>query len=242
MDLRIRNGLLGFLFACALWATTAGAQSLLGPTPYTSQADSPFAAQIVGGSVTLETFEDGLLNTPFVSASAGAPFGPGGITDSVDGDDGTIDGFGVAGSSFFSGSGAAGITFTFDPSAPAGLPTSAGVVWTDGDGTTLFEAFGPGGVSLGTIGPVALADGTFSGTTGEDRFFGITNAAGISAIRISNTLGGIEVDHLQYSVSAAPPPPAPPTSTADIPLLGPVGLGLLALLLGGAAVGRLRKR
>ena len=102
----------------------------------------------------LETFEDGLLNVPNVTASAGAPFGPGGITDSVDGDDGTIDGSGVAGWSFFSGSGAAGITFTFNPAAPGGLPTQVDIVWTDGAGTTSFEAFGPGGVSLGVIGPV----------------------------------------------------------------------------------------
>src|SRR4030095_13348976 len=90
---------------------------------------------------------------------------------------------------------------------------------TDGEGTTLFEAFGPGGVPLGQIGPVAIADGSFSGTTAEDRFFGITNPAGISAIRISNTSGGIEVDHLQYGIfGAAPPPPPtavpPPSHTA----------------------------
>ena len=141
----------------ALVSGLASAQTLLGPTPYLSQADSPFAAAITGGTVVLETFEDGLLNVPNVTASAGAPFGPGGITDSVDGDDGTIDGSGVAGWSFFSGSGAAGVTFTFNPAAPGGLPTQVGIVWTDGAGTTWFEAFGPGGVSLGVIGPVAIA-------------------------------------------------------------------------------------
>src|SRR5258705_2313629 len=72
------------------------------------------------------------------------------------------------------------------------LPTQVGIVWTDGVGTTLFEAFGPGGVLLGQIGPVAIADGSFTGTTAEDRFFGVTNPGGISAIRISNTSGGIE--------------------------------------------------
>jgi hypothetical protein len=175
------------------------------------------------------------------TASAGAPFGPGGITDSVDGDDGTIYGSGVAGWSFFSGSGAAGITFTFNPAATGGLPTQVGIVWTDGAGTTLFEAFGPGGVSLGVIGPVAIADGSFTGGTAEDRFFGVTNAAGVSSIRILNTSGGIEVDHLQFGIAAAPPPPPAPVA-AEIPVLGPFGLLAMALLLGGAAVVRLRRR
>ena len=235
---RIRTVIVSGLFA-AFWASSAGAQ-LLGPTPYLSQADSPFAALITAGTVVVENFEDGALNTPNVAASAGAPFGPSGITDSVDADDGSIDGSGTAGNSFFSGSGAAGITFTFNPAAPGGLPTRAGIVWTDGAGTTTFEAFGPGGASLGVIGPVAIADGSFTGGTAEDRFFGVINAGGISAIRISNTSGGIEVDHLQYNVNPVAPPPV--AIAADIPLLGPVGLALLAALLGIAGIRGLRRR
>src|SRR5437764_5013275 len=184
------------------------AQPFIGPTPYLSKNDSPFVTSINAGTTFLETFESGALATRGVTASTGSAIGPGGLTDSVDGDDGSIDGSGTNGHSFFSGSGAAGITFTFDATALGGLPTQVGIVWTDGAGTTLFEAFGPGGVPLGQIGPVAIADGSFSGTTDEDRFFGVTNAGGISAIRISNTSGGIEVDHLQYGVfGAAPPPP-----------------------------------
>jgi hypothetical protein len=226
--------------ALASLAMPASAQTLLGPTPYTSQANSPFAALISGGTVVLETFEDGLLNVPNVTASAGAPFGPSGITDSVDADDGTIDGSGIAGNSFFSGSGATGITFTFNPAAPNGLPTHVGIVWTDGDGTTTFEAFGPGGVSLGVIGPVALADGSFTGGTAEDRFFGVINPAGVSSIRISNTLGGIEVDHLQFGRAAATPPA--PATTANIPLLGPIGIVLLAAMLAVAGIVGSRRR
>jgi hypothetical protein len=101
------------------------------------------------------------------------------------------------------GSGIPGITFTFDATALGHLPTQVGIVWTDGAGTTLFEAFGPGGVPLGQIGPVAIADGSISGTTAEDRFFGVTNPGGFESIRISNTAGGIEVDHLQYGCSAS---------------------------------------
>jgi len=81
--------------------------------------------------------------------------------------------------------------------------TAAGVVWTDGSGTTTFEAF-RGSTSLGTIGPVAIADGSFSGTTGEDRFFGVADADGITSIKLSNTSGGIELDHVQYGLVPEP--------------------------------------
>jgi hypothetical protein len=221
-------------------ASLAAGQTFIGPSAYLSEADSPFAASIAAGTTFLETFESGALTTPGVTASAGAPLAPGGITDSVDGDDGAIDGSGTAGFSFFSGDGATGITFTFDATVLGHLPTQVGIVWTDGAGTTTFEAFGPGGVPLGQIGPVAIADGTFSGTTAEDRFFGVTNAAGISAIRISNTSGGIEVDHLQYGIFGAAPPP---TATAlPIPTISEGALVLLALLAAGFGLARLRRR
>ena len=186
---------------------------LLGPTAYLSAADSPFA----GGSFSyfyLENFEDHLLNVPGVTASAGGVtsviFGPA-IHDSVDVDDGAIDDSELKGDSYFSGNGAAGIKFTFDAGILGSLPTKAGIVWTDGFGTTTFEAFDQNGISLCTIGPVAIADGSFNGETAEDRFFGVTNAGGISAIFISNTAGGIEVDHLQYGLAIANSVPEPST-------------------------------
>ena len=182
----------------------AAAPVFLGPTPYLKQADSPFNADIISGTTFLETFEDHLLNTPGVSATCSPACGVTSVVfgaqihDSVDADDGVIDGSGLAGDSFFFGGGATGIKFVFDALALGGLPTRAGIVWTDGAGTTLFEAFGPGDVSLGTIGPVSIADGSFNGETAEDRFFGVIDPGGISAIKVSNTGGGIEVDHLQY--------------------------------------------
>jgi hypothetical protein len=208
--------------AVLLVAAPASAASLLGPTPYLSFADSPFSGLGLS-NFQLENFQDNSLNTPGVSANFGAPTGPFGLTDSVDADDGSIDGSGTGGISFFSGSGATGITFTFDAAALGGsLPTHAGIVWTDGSGTTLFEAFGPGLVSLGTLGPFSLSDGSFTGGTAEDRFFGVSDLGGILAIKISNTAGGIEVDHLQYGNAAT-----------VIPLPGAVwllGSGLLGLV------------
>lgn len=240
----------------------AGGGTFTGPTPYLSTANSPFLAGINAGTVFLENFECGVQIVPGVTPSAGSVLGPGGLTDSVDGDDGALDGSGLGGNSLFSGDGATGITFTFNATTLGAFPTQVGIVWTDGGGTTTFEAFDSVGGSLGTVGPVAIADGSNSGTTGEDSFFGVTFAGGISAIRISNSSGGIEVDHLQYglysntgkqcgpALTATPTPIAPtatPTAVAPtqtpIPVAGPAVptlsfpmLALLALGLAGAAI------
>lgn len=216
------------IFASLLAAslvTVCGAQTLIGPLPYLSSADSPFDTG--AATYVLETFEDGLFNTPGVTASgSNQVVGPGGLADSVDSDDGAIDGSGTLGRSYFHGSGGTGITFIFDAAVLGGLPTEVGIVWTDGAGTTSFQAFGEGGVSLGTIGPVPIADASHTGGTSEDRFFGIIHAAGIASIKVTNTSGGIEVDHLQFTGSASGCP-----SDADLNNDGQVdGADLGALL------------
>jgi hypothetical protein len=232
------------LIAVGLLASSALAGSTSGPKPYTSFNDSDLnGLDFSGGYFHLEDFEDNLLNVPGVSATVGAPTGPGGFTDSVDADDGTIDGSGTNGHSFFSGDGAGGITFTFDKSVLGSLPTNAGIVWTDGEGPLSFDAFDENGISLGAIGPVSesgvFPDGSITGTTAEDRFFGAQNDGGISKILISNNGGGIEVDHLQFgAVSAIEPPPPPPTG---IPLPAGVWAGGVVFATLGAARGRIRK-
>jgi hypothetical protein len=171
----------------------------LGPTPYTSLADSPFDTTKLGFCV--EDFENGTFDVPGAEAN-GSPIGPGGNTDSVDGDDGAIDGSGSSGRSQFSGNGPAGISITFDVDRTHGLPTEVGLVWTDGGHNTAvtFEAFGPNGVVLaGPNGPNAHADASNGGETAEDRFYGATNPGGISSLIISHTGGGIEVDHIQLN-------------------------------------------
>jgi len=210
--------LMKFFLSVAVLATLAArAMSQLGPSPYLQTSDSPWAAFVGSSTFYLEDFEDGLLNTPGVTASVGSPFAPSGITDSVDGDDGNVDGSGTAGRSFFTSGGATGIRFTFSSGTYGALPTHAGVVWTDGAGTIRFEAFDGNGTSLGVING-NHADGSFNGTTAEDRFYGWVNPGGIGSIRISNTSGGIEVDHLQYGAV-----PEPATMTV-------LGLGLASLM------------
>jgi hypothetical protein len=132
----------------------------------------------------------------------------------VDADDGVIDGSGTFASSWFVANGATGVTFTFPTPV-----TAVGCVWTDGGGTTTFEAFGPGMASLDTIGPVSIADGSNLGETAEDRFFGVKAPHGIVAIKLSNSSGGMEVDHVQYGFAATPVPALSPLGSVTLPAL-----------------------
>jgi hypothetical protein len=136
-----------------------------------------------------------------------------------------IDGSGTGGNSWF-GSGPTGVTFTFNGGVLGGLPTHAGVVWTDGTNDILFEAFDQNGVSLGTRSG-SHADGGFGGTTSEDMFYGAANAGGISAIFLRSGGGGIEMDHLQFGLLAGTQAVPEPGTLAL--LAGPVllaGFGL----------------
>ncbi len=208
------------------------AQTIHGPLPYLSRSDSPFA-----DCVLLETFEDHLFNRPGVTVNIGYVTStqfPASVTDSVDADDGAIDGSGSFGDSYFSGGGGNDLIFSFSASVLGSYPTRAGLVWTDGGGLTTFEAYGPAGQSLGVVGPVSIDDGLIFGSTAEDRFFGAENVAGISAIRISNGGNPIEVDHLQYAFTTGatiqasesvrlgtpPNPNALKVSKATPPILG----------------------
>jgi len=230
MRLSIRAAWIVSLLCSGVLAVDARAD-LIGPSPYLcfdadattatgncSGKDSPFKG------VELEwfyfkDFEDQVVASPGVTMIAncnvtahGCPYiatrvFPATSTDSVDEDDGAIDGFGRTvngrGQTIYADR---MITFTFDAGVLGSLPTHAGVVWTDGGSltSTRFEAWDASGLSLGTI-VATFADSSNAGTTGEDRFLGAIHPEGISAIRVENSVGGIEMDHLQYGGGDPPP-------------------------------------
>lgn len=201
--------------ACAVLCGSATARAgVIGPTPYLSFAgNSPFAA-LSFATFHLENFEDGFLNTPGATASPGWLVLPPQVLDSVDEDDGLINGSGASAKSFYSGNTETVLTIIFSAAVLGQLPTHAGMVWTDlgitnngqpyGFGLVTFEVFGPGNVLLGSIGPTAAGDGQNSGQTAEDRFFGATFAGGIESIRMTATSRDWEIDHVQYGIIPAP--------------------------------------
>ncbi len=195
----------------------AGVEFIFTDTPYISSGDSPFDLFGPDSDFLLEDFEKG-LDALGLLGFGGEIRGPSAWTDSVDADDGIIDGFGLDGHDYwaFFGKGGPVARFEFDPKALGGLPRSVGLVWTDGnfDAITLFQAFGPDGESLGITTHV-LGDDGHQGGTAEDRFLGVTFENGISAIELSATLGRIEIDHVQYA--------------SIIPLPAPLALGLAGL-------------
>lgn len=189
----------------------SGEDGLIGPVggsgangEYSQFNDSPFAnLDFSGGYFYFEDFEDGIFEHPGASASHGdfvtVEFGDT-FHDSVDADDGLIDGSSLDGESWFHDESSAGVTWTFNATELNGqLPTHVGIVWTDGRGEITFEAFDADGQLLGVIN-AEHDNESFNGETDEDRFYGVVNQSGVSAIRISNDnrLNGIEVDHLQW--------------------------------------------
>ncbi len=218
----------GVLMATVLTVPHATHADLIGPLPYRSCSDSPFYG-LPFDYFYLEDFKDGSLNTPGVTASQGAvPPVTSPYVDSVDADDGVIDGWGHTGGSFFIDKNwNDGILFAFSATVLGRYPTHAGIVWTDADGPRIayvyLEAFDSSGSSLGVLGPSSMGDGHVTGATAEDRFLGVFDDTGISAIRIYNIASQMEVDHLQYGCQAVPLPGAF--------FLGSIGIGFVGTLL-----------
>lgn len=183
----------------------------IGPAPYVWTGDSPFNS-FAGLYFELENFEDG-FNARGVVANGGKVLEAGPETDSVDADDGVIDGVGTRGTSYYS-AGENFIAFKFDESVLGRLPDRVGIVATDvgqvvggntGYGNFRFRAFDATGNLIGMPGDVTFGDGLVTGETGEDRFLGIIFDPGISMIEVG-FVGSTdwEVDHLQYGAVPEP--------------------------------------
>lgn len=213
-----------------LASLSSGATTIFfGPQQYFSEQDSPFYGGIVdntGEGIYLEDFEDGELNTPFVSGPSDGPsFGttvrsrnpnpePTRVR-SVDGDDGVVDGDGFSGDAWTSISRVSfGISqwmeFDFERNDDGQLPTFVGIVitqardvdedvevsWFDDEGNTLFRD--------GEFDPKDWAPlgGTGPGDPRVHRFVGLYHSEGIKNLVLFNAE---QVDHLQYGYSIPEP-------------------------------------
>ncbi|WP_052713289.1 hypothetical protein [Pseudoalteromonas rubra] len=179
----------------------------IGPTPYLSfEQDSPFyALKDVFGYFHLQTFEHGMGDAVGASFSRGVVRAPASFVDSVDGDDGVVDGKCASCKSFYVDQSAElGLMITFNKAELGTLPTHAGIVWTDGKGETRFKAYDEFGNVIADSGQVSIADDSFYGTVSDDHFFGVTAHKGIARLYIENTIDGLEIDHLQYGYLGAP--------------------------------------
>lgn len=201
-----------------------------GETPYLSISDSPFSAFSSTWNYSwVEDFESGAVQVPGMGLNTGHVIGNGWNVDSVDADDEVLDGSGNAGHSWFvpGGAGGAGISLTidFDANALGGLPTHAGLVWTDGNYNSLvtFTAYDANGIAIGSVSDV-LGDTGPQGSTDEDRFIGVEHFGGISSIELTTSNNGVEIDHVQFAQASVPGPSA------------------LAVLAGFGFLGRRRRR
>ena len=206
-----------------------GDVTFLNPGPsYLSFADSPFNGLLFDGSCEdsaflasnyfcLEDFENYDDEWPGVSLVGDGAISVGALTDSVDADDGEIDGQGGGGYSYVPRD---FVSFVFDEDILGNLPTHVGIVFTDvGNtydpddptreittcrGNLTFTAFDENGDPLGSIFqdgvgiPEPSAGLCTRGQTEEDRFFGVIYSGGISSITVGMNAPTWEMDHLQY--------------------------------------------
>ncbi|MDC0937061.1 hypothetical protein OAS39_12310 [Pirellulales bacterium] len=205
--------------------------TFLGPIPYLSAADSPFPIDGSNPTFFLEDFEDGVVNLPGISDAANRIFSnglraPSSTTDSVDGDDGAIDGSGTGGWALRGGlsgpfgpsSGVNGLNLRFEFSADelGFYPNAFGIVWTDGTPPSRVNigAWNDQLIPIGGDGAGGLGDSSILGETMEDRFFGFTTNESIAVLVVSISHLGkpedfelfTEIDHIQYGRLIPAPP------------------------------------
>jgi len=229
------------LVFCSQNDSCKAAFTFLGPTPYLSAADSPFPVDGSNQDFFLEDFEDGELNTPgifqplhhvFGTGFHGTVMAPSEFTDSVDGDDGIVDGWGQAGHSFRSRALFVSPTipqlnnvqfeFEFDQEQLGYLPNAFGFVLTDGPAG--IDYFRPG-LNLRVSFTDSEGNKFLSpfvnpsinihrnGQTAQDVFLAVINDMPISEVTIgaiyygdSETMPYLEIDHVQYGRFVIPEP------------------------------------
>jgi hypothetical protein len=160
---------------------------------------SPFEGVAFDSYFHLENFEDGALDAAGVTTSSStlsSSFGAG-LVDSVDCDDGVVDGT-CAGCDALYGNGS--LEVGFDAGVLGQLPSHVGMVWTDGgaDSSVTITGYDASDSVIYSESVPGIGDTSIYGTVEEDRFFGIVHYEGIKRVTVLNSTGGVEIDHLQY--------------------------------------------
>lgn len=224
--------------AAAVNSASAGF-TFLGPTPYLSRADSPFPVDGSNPNFFLEDFEDGELNTPGIfqplhPATHGSVIHPHHLTNSVDSDDGLIDGDGTGGHSMAANAYVvfptdpphswSDLRFGFDSTELGFHPNAFGFVWTDGiaPNKVRIEVFGGDWQLLGQ-GEFQGLGGALPGDTSDDRFLGVVSSAPFEFVQITSMYPGspdtFQIDHVQYGLIAVPEPSTTAMGIASLSLL-----------------------
>ncbi len=224
--LRLLGRVLLVGFVIAAWPLEARAEvTFLGPTPYLSVADSPFDMSGLGTSFFFEDFEDGSFDLPLgaTTSSGYAVLSPDPITDSVDADDGVIDGSGNSGHSLRPPvitlnptnppTWLQSLVLSFDFNVLGFSPNALGFVWTDGAAETepFFANYltcivyqEDGGIDFVNWNAANFLDSSDMGETAEDRFIGVRTTGTIARVQISMSQVGdtfieqFEIDHIQF--------------------------------------------
>lgn len=210
MNLVPRMWALGSLLAVSAAATAAPPPiQWMGPDPYLSDKDAPFRFASRLRYKDLENFESGKIGALGVTISPGFIVGPHVFRDSVDGDDGAVDGLGRNGHTWAPE--AETVTISFNAESIGKYPTHVAAVWTDVAYTTgdygyayvTIAIHDREGKEVGSYDfESKFGDGSAIGETGEDRLVGAIWYGGISALKIT-CVGSSdwEIDHVQYATT-----------------------------------------
>jgi hypothetical protein len=209
----------------AVWPLVARAEvTFLGPTPYLSVADSPFDMSGLGTTFFFEDFEDGSFDLPPGAATSEYEvLPPSPTTDSVDADDGVIDGYGTDGHSlrplfvivYPTGTPRwhQSLSVLFDSNVLGFSPNAFGFVWTDGwqhpdpflRSRVYLSVQHKNGTSESTFWFADdFMDNSDMGETAEDRFFGLRTTGRIARVGLSMSfysdtfIDQFEIDHIQF--------------------------------------------
>jgi hypothetical protein len=220
-----RSSFLAFLLLVGAIDPVLAGITFLDPIPYLSAADSPFDMSGLGSTFFLEDFEDGVWDLPAgVEAGPYVIGTPSPFTDSVDGDDGVIDGWGTNGHSMwpnfhshnFLGPPTWTTSFQMNFDTNLIVPNSFGLAWTDGvpgSGLTIY-VWDDLGNRLPAREYILEMDPLHTGGSAFDRFVGFVSDEQIGTIVVNYAYRAwvpmyhFEADHVQFGLAPIPEPGA----------------------------------